>query len=128
MSAEKFISQVVASSVEALYGAVDSAQLQIQKTRKEFEGDYTLVVFPLLKISKTTPENTGNAIGEWLKENTAEVFAAVLGYVYPTMTSDEFAKVVIKVYAYGPNKTYAFSFSVTGTGVFEYIADSITEL
>ena len=63
-----------------------------------------------------------------LKENTAEVFAAVLGYVYPTMTSDEFAKVVIKVYAYGPNKTYAFSFSVTGTGVFEYIADSITEL
>ena len=63
-----------------------------------------------------------------LKENTAEVFASVLGYVYPTMTSDEFAKVVIKVYAYGPNKTYAFSFSVTGTGVFEYIADSITEL
>ena len=63
-----------------------------------------------------------------LKENTTEVFAAVLGYVYPTMTSDEFAKVVIKVYAYGPNKTYAFSFSVTGTGVFEYIADSITEL
>lgn len=63
-----------------------------------------------------------------LKENTAEVFAAVLGYVYPTMTSDEFAKVVIKIYAYGPNKTYAFSFAVTGTGTFEYIADSITEL
>ena len=63
-----------------------------------------------------------------LEENTAEVFAAVLGYVYPTMTSDEFAKVVIKIYAYGPNKTYAFSFAVTGTGTFEYIADSITEL
>ena len=46
---------------------------QVQVTRKEFEGDYTLVVFPLLKISKLSPEATGQAIGEWLKSNTDEI-------------------------------------------------------
>lgn len=71
---------------------------------------------------------TDDQIVEKLKENTTEVFAAVLGYVYPTMTPEEYKKVVIKVYAYGPNKTYSFSFAVTGTGTFEYIADSLAEL
>jgi arginyl-tRNA synthetase len=52
MNTETFISQVAASAVEALYGAVSPAQIQIQKTRKEFEGDYTLVTFPLLKLSR----------------------------------------------------------------------------
>jgi hypothetical protein len=63
-----------------------------------------------------------------LKENTAEVYAAVLGYMYPEMTSDEYKKVVIKVYCYGPNKNYSFTFAVADKGVFEYVADSLTEL
>jgi hypothetical protein len=63
-----------------------------------------------------------------LKEHTAEVFAEVLHYVYPTMTPEQYKKVVVKVYAYGPNANYAFSFGVTGEGTFAYIADSITEL
>ena len=63
-----------------------------------------------------------------LKENTAEVYAAVLGYMYPEMTPEQYKKVVVKVYAYGPNANYAFSFEVTGEGTFAYIADSITEL
>ena len=63
-----------------------------------------------------------------LKEHTAEVFAEVLHYVYPTMTPEQYKKVVVKVYAYGPNANYAFSFEVTGEGTFAYIADSITEL
>ena len=74
MSPEKYIIEKAALAVKALYGAeVDPSALQVQVTRKEFEGDYTLVVFPLLKISKSNPEGTGNAIGEWLKENFAEV-------------------------------------------------------
>ena len=74
MTPENFIIDKAVKAINELYGAdVNPAQLQVQVTRKEFEGDYTLVVFPLLKISKTTPENTGNAIGEWLKENTLEV-------------------------------------------------------
>ena len=74
MTPETFIIAKASEAIQALYGVeVPEAQLQVQVTRKEFEGDYTLVVFPLLKMSKTTPENTGNAIGEWLKTNVPEV-------------------------------------------------------
>ena len=76
MTPETFIIAKASEAIQALYGVeVPAAQLQVQVTRKEFEGDYTLVVFPLLKVSKTTPENTGNAIGEWLKANVAEIAA-----------------------------------------------------
>ena len=74
MTPETFIITKASEAIQALYGVeVPEAQLQVQVTRKEFEGDYTLVVFPLLKVSKTTPENTGNAIGEWLKTNVPEI-------------------------------------------------------
>ena len=74
MTPESFIISKASEAIQALYGVeMPEGQLQVNVTRKEFEGDYTLVVFPLLKVSKTTPENTGNAIGEWLKENTAEI-------------------------------------------------------
>lgn len=63
-----------------------------------------------------------------LKENTGEVFAAVLGYVYPEMTTADYKKVVIKVYAYGPNKDYSLAFEVVEKGTFQYIADSLKEL
>ena len=76
MTPENFIISKASEAIQALYAVeIPEAQLQVQVTRKEFEGDYTLVVFPLLKVSKTTPENTGNAIGEWLKTNVAEVAA-----------------------------------------------------
>lgn len=63
-----------------------------------------------------------------LKENTAEVFGEVLSYVYPEMTSEEYKKVIIKVYAYGPNKNYSLTFDVVETGKFAYAADSLVEL
>ena len=100
MSAEKFISQVVASSVEALYGAVDSAQLQIQKTRKEFEGDYTLVTFPLLKMSRKSPEATATEIGEHIVANCEQVsaFNVIKGFLNlqlaPLFWADRFAAAV----------------------------------
>ena len=63
-----------------------------------------------------------------LQEHTGEVYAEVLSYVYPEMTSDEYKKVVIKVYCYGPNKNYSLTFDVVDTGKFAYVADSLTEL
>ena len=79
MTPENFIISKASEAIQTLYGVeVDATQLQVQVTRKEFEGDYTLVVFPLLKMSKTTPENTGNAIGEWLKTNVPEISATTL--------------------------------------------------
>ncbi|MBO4465316.1 MAG: arginine--tRNA ligase [Bacteroidales bacterium] len=74
MTAEQFLAAKASEAVKALYGADCPAEsLQVAVTRKEFEGDYTLVVFPLLKTSHQAPEATGNAIGEYLKANCPEV-------------------------------------------------------
>jgi arginyl-tRNA synthetase len=61
----------------------DDKQIQIQKTLKEFEGSITLVVFPLLKISKKSPVDTGNEIGEYLLLNTDELvrFNVIKGFL-----------------------------------------------
>ena len=63
-----------------------------------------------------------------LKEHTAEVYAEVLGYMYPEVTVDDYKKVIIKVYCYGPNKNYSFTFDVVEQGKFQYAADSLVEL
>ncbi|MBO4760739.1 MAG: arginine--tRNA ligase [Bacteroidales bacterium] len=84
MTPEVFVQKKAAEAIKALYGAeIDAAQLQVSVTRKEFEGDYTLVVFPLLKISHSAPENTGNAIGEWLVANVPEIagYNSVKGFL-----------------------------------------------
>ena len=84
MTAEQLIAAKASEAVKAIYGAdIDAAALQVQPTRKEFEGDYTLVVFPLLKISRQAPDVTGNAIGGWMLENCAEIaaFNSVKGFL-----------------------------------------------
>ncbi len=74
ISPEKFVAEKAAEAVKKLFGAeMDPSSFQVQVTRKEFEGDYTLVVFPLLKVSKSGPEATGNAIGSCLKDSCAEI-------------------------------------------------------
>ncbi len=84
MGAEQLLASKASEAIEALYSAkVDAASLQIAATRKDFEGDYTLVVFPLLRISKAAPEATGQAIGEWVVANCEEVasFNVVKGFL-----------------------------------------------
>ena len=74
LTPEKLIAGSAAEAVRQLWGAeVDASLLQVQITRKEFDGDYTLVVFPLLKMSHLAPEATGNAIGQWMLGNVPEV-------------------------------------------------------
>ena len=73
-------------------------------------------------------ELTDEQIQEKLKEHTAEVFGAVLSCLYPDMTPEEYKKVVINFYVYGPNVTYTCTYNVTGTGAFEYVADSMVAL
>ena len=74
LTPEKLIAGSAAEAVRQVWGAeVDASLLQVQITRKEFDGDYTLVVFPLLKMSHLAPEATGNAIGQWMLENVPEV-------------------------------------------------------
>ena len=70
---EEFIASVVKRAAEELYGVGDN--IQIQKTRKEFEGDYTVVVFPLLRASKKSPEATATELGEKIAASTPEISA-----------------------------------------------------
>ena len=78
---EEFISSVVKRAAEELYGVSDN--LQIQKTRKEFEGDYTVVVFPLLKASRKSPEATATELGEKIATTTPEIksFNVIKGFL-----------------------------------------------
>ncbi|MDA3893994.1 MAG: arginine--tRNA ligase [Salinivirgaceae bacterium] len=79
----------VAEVIKELYAAeVNDKMIQFQKTRKEFEGDFTLVVFPFLKIAKKGPEQAAQAIGEELEKNVDEIsnFNVVKGFLNLKLT------------------------------------------
>ncbi len=84
MNLEITLAQSVAEAIKQLYGAeVGIEKIQLQKTRKEFEGDFTLVVFPFLALSKKRPEETAQEIGECLKNNLPIIssFNVVKGFL-----------------------------------------------
>lgn len=90
MKLEIRLQEVIINAIESLYGQVVTAgQLSLQKTKKEFEGHYTLVVFPFLKMSKKGPEQTAQEIGEWLKANASEVssFNVIKGFLNLTIAT-----------------------------------------
>ncbi len=78
------ITEIVASALNALYGVEkENPAIQLQKTKKEFEGNLTLVVFPFLKASKKAPEATATEIGEYLVANSdlISAFNVVKGFL-----------------------------------------------
>ena len=76
MTIEKTLSEAVSIAVKTLYGLdISSEQISLQKTKKEFEGHLTLVVFPFLRTSKKSPEQTAQEIGEYLIANNAGLVA-----------------------------------------------------
>ena len=84
MKIEQQLTQAVIDAVKALYGQdITPEQVTLQKTKKEFEGHLTLVVFPFLRISHKKPEDTANEIGQWIKDNTQLIasFNAVKGFL-----------------------------------------------
>ena len=84
MNIETTLVQSVVEAIKSLYGADFNAEkIQLQKTRKEFEGDYTVVVFPFLALSKKKPEDTAQEIGEYLKSNITAIssFNVVKGFL-----------------------------------------------
>ena len=84
MTAENFIAAAAVKAVKAIWGAdVPESLMQVGVTRKDFEGDYTLVVFPLLKTTRQSPVATAQAIGGWMCENCPEfsAFNAVQGFL-----------------------------------------------
>ena len=86
---DKLVASVI-SGLKALYGQeVPEKMVQLQKTKKEFEGHLTLVVFPFLKMSKKGPEQTAQEIGEYLKANDPAVaaFNVIKGFLNLTIAS-----------------------------------------
>lgn len=76
MNIEQKIQQAAISAVKALYGMdADEKMMQLQKTRSEFEGNLTLVVFPFVKAAKKAPEMVGKEIGEYLVAESGVVSA-----------------------------------------------------
>lgn len=90
MNIEDKLEKSITAGVKALYGQdVPESQIQLQKTKKEFEGHLTLVVFPLLRLSKKSPEQTALEIGEYLKEKEPLVasFNVIKGFLNLTIAS-----------------------------------------
>ena len=84
MNIETLISQAAGQAVKALYGIeANEKMLQLQKTRSEFEGNLTLVVFPFVKAAKKSPEQTAQEIGQYLVDNCSAVekFNVVKGFL-----------------------------------------------
>ena len=87
MSIENIISKGVSDALKALYGVEAAPETIIpQTTKKEFEGNLTVVVFPFLKGSRKAPEATALEIGEWLKENVPAIGAFNAGKGFLTLT------------------------------------------
>jgi len=90
MVIEQQITSAIVSGVKELYGAdIETTQIQLGKTKKEFKGHLTLVVFPFLKISRKSPEQTAQALGEYLlkKEPAIAAFNVIKGFLNLTISS-----------------------------------------
>ncbi|MDR0810941.1 MAG: arginine--tRNA ligase [Paludibacter sp.] len=84
MTLTETIQSLVCEAVKTLYNVdVERESVQIQKTRREFTGDVTVVIFPFVKAAQKSPEDTGREIGEFLKTNNAEIssFNTIKGFL-----------------------------------------------
>lgn len=91
MNIEQKIQSAVIAGLKALYQfEADEKNVQVLKTKKEFEGHYTIVVFPFLRASKKSPEATAQELGEYLKNNEKAVadFNVIKGFLNLTIASD----------------------------------------
>ncbi len=76
MTIEQKIVDAVKAGVKSLYGAeLNDSQVQLQKTKKEFEGNLTVVVFPFVKMARKSPEQVGTELGEYMKREATDVVA-----------------------------------------------------
>ena len=102
MNIENKLVDSVINGLKALYGQeVPAAQVQLQKTKKEFEGHLTLVVFPFLRMSKKGPEQTAQEIGEYLQANEPAVaaFNVIKGFLNLTIASPAWIELLNVIHA-----------------------------
>ena len=100
MKINEKLTSSIAEAIQSLYGEAAPANLiQLQKTKKEFEGHLTLVVFPFLKLSKKKPEQTAQEIGEYLVTNQPAVasFNVIKGFLNLTIASSEWIEMLADI-------------------------------
>ena len=89
MTIDAIIEQEIISAVQELYGAtVDSKSVQISDTKKEIAGDKTVVIFPLVRISKKSPEDTANELGKYLVSHIDAIdsYSVIKGFLNLTIS------------------------------------------
>lgn len=104
MSVDQLIAQSVAEAVNTMYNAdIKASDITPQATKKEFEGNLTIVIFPFLKISKKNPETTATEIGQYLQKNcnAVEKFNVIKGFLNITI-KPAFWNVVLKSISENP--------------------------
>ena len=102
MKVEDKLTASIIEGVKVLYGQdVPAKMVQLQKTKKEFEGHLTLVVFPFLKMSKKSPEQTAQEIGEYLQQHEPAIanFNVIKGFLNLTIASDVWIELLNKIHA-----------------------------
>ncbi|MFN2313556.1 MAG: arginine--tRNA ligase [Bacteroidales bacterium] len=119
---EKLLRMGIKEAVRSLWGAdVSDNLLQIQKTRREFEGDLTLVVFPLARVSRRSPEQTAGEIGEYLSGHLDVIsgYNVIKGFLNLTIAPAEWAKRLQEI---ASSEGYGFTAAGEGaaTVVIEY--------
>ena len=108
MNIESKLIETVIEAVHDIYDqAPDAKTIQIQKTRKDFEGDFTLVVFPLLRMSKKSPEQTATELGDYLQQNVKEInsYNVIKGFLNLTIDKSFWLDFINSV---GNNNSYGF--------------------
>ncbi|MCD7978111.1 MAG: arginine--tRNA ligase, partial [Tannerellaceae bacterium] len=91
MGFQQKITDAIIQGIKELYGAdITVDQIQLQKTKKEFKGHLTLVVFPFLRVSKKSPEQTAQEMGEYLiaHEPSVSSFNVIKGFLNLTIAPD----------------------------------------
>ena len=110
MLIEQQISAAVRAAVKELYGQeVPEKMVQLQKTKREFDGSLTLVVFPLVKIARKKPEETADDLGQWLTahEKSVEKYNVVKGFLNLTLAPAAWIELLNTIHAdptYGQKK------------------------
>lgn len=101
MEIQTKIQQAFAQAFQAVYQAEpELKQISVQKTRKEFTGDFTVNVFPFLRLSKLKPEETATQIGEWLVANEADIvaFEVVKGFLNLTLSDAYWSNIITEAF------------------------------
>ena len=102
MNLENTIGSLVAQVIDSLYGLkLDASQIQLQKTKREFEGELTVVIFPFVKAARKSPEQTGQEIGEFLLKHNPIVsgFNVIKGFLNLSISQSYWLEALTEIHS-----------------------------